>query len=85
MGRARIDRPRHLGKKLLSIRQSLGLSQNGMISAFGMSDTLTQAEISAYELGKRVPPLIILLRYARAISVHVDDLIDDDIALKSPR
>ncbi len=79
MGRARIDRPKNLPKKLLEIRQSLGLSQNGMIAAFGMSESLTQAEISAFENGKRVPPLIILLRYARLFKVHVDDLIDDEI------
>ena len=82
MGRARIDRPKDLSRKLLWIRQSLGLSQNGLIAKFGMLDTLTQAEISAYELGKRVPPLIILLRYARTFKIHVDDLIDDQIKLQ---
>jgi transcriptional regulator with XRE-family HTH domain len=79
MGRARIDRPQKLSSKLLSIRQSLGLSQNGLIAKFGMLESLTQAEISAFEQGKRVPPLLVLLRYARAFNVHVDDLIDDEI------
>lgn len=81
MGRARIDRPKNLAKKLREIRISLGLSQNGLIATFGMSDSLSQAEISAFEQGKRLPPLVVLLRYARAFNVHVDDLIDDEIDL----
>lgn len=81
MGRARIGRPHNLSQKLLQIREALGLSQNRMIAALGMNDSLTQAEISAFELGKRLPPLIVLLRYARAFQIHVDDLIDDEISL----
>lgn len=81
MGRARIGRPRDLSKKLLKIRQALGLSQNGLIAAFGMAGSLTQSEISAFEQGKRLPPLVVLLRYARAFDIHVDDLIDDEIDL----
>ncbi len=46
-----------------------------------MSDSLTQAEISAFEQGKRIPPLIVLLRYARAFEIRVDDLIDDEVDL----
>lgn len=79
MGRARIERPEKLATKLREIRQSLGLSQNGMINALGMSDSLTQAEVSAFEQAKRLPPLLVLLRYARTFEIHVDDLIDDDI------
>ena len=81
MGRASIDRPRHLAAKLLEIRETLGLSQNGMVRKLDLWNQLTQAEISAFELGKRVPPLIVLLRYAKAAQVHVDDLIDDQIEL----
>ena len=83
MGRASIDRPKKMPAKLRQIRESLGLSQNGLIAAYGMSDSLTQSEISAFEQGKRVPPLVVLLRYARAFDIPVDDLIDDEIELKS--
>ncbi len=82
MGRAQIDRPLYLSKKLLAIRESLGLSQNGLIAVFGLRGSLTQSEISAFEKGKRIPSLIILLCYARAGGLHVDDLIDDEINLK---
>jgi hypothetical protein len=37
--------------------------------------------ISDYELGKREPPLPILLRYGRIAGVCVDVLIDDDLDL----
>lgn len=82
MGRASIDRPENLSRKLILIRESMGLSQNGMIHQLGLADSLTQAEISAFERGKRVPPLVVLLRYARAFKVHVDDLIDDEVDLR---
>lgn len=81
MGRASIERPKDLAAKLTAIRHCLGLSQNQMIVKLDLLDKLTQAEISAFELGKRVPPLVVLLRYARAYQVHVDDLIDDEIKL----
>lgn len=82
MGRASIDRPENLSRKLISIRESMGLSQNGMINQLGLSESLTQAEISAFERGKRVPPLIVLLRYARVFGIHVNDLIDDEVDLR---
>ena len=77
MGRARIERPKHLAKKLRAIRESLGLSQNQLINRLGFDGRLTQAEISSFELGKRVPPLIVLLKYAQLRNKPVDDLIDD--------
>ncbi len=81
MGRASIDRPKYLARKLTTIRDSLGLSQNQLIIRLDLAEKLTQAEVSAFELGKRVPPLVVLLRYARAAQIHVDDLIDDETRL----
>jgi transcriptional regulator with XRE-family HTH domain len=83
MGRASIERPKYLARKLMSIRDSLGLSQNQMIVRLDLDEKLTQAEVSAFELGKRVPPLVVLLRYARAAQIHVDDLIDDEVRLQN--
>jgi transcriptional regulator with XRE-family HTH domain len=79
VGRARIDRPRNLSKKLIKIRETLVFSQNELIAALGLTDVLTQAEISAFEREKRLPSLVVLLRYARLFKIHVDDLIDDEI------
>ena len=37
--------------------------------------------ISEYERGKREPSLWVLLAYARAGCIHLEDLVDDDIDL----
>jgi transcriptional regulator with XRE-family HTH domain len=81
MGRASRQRPLHLAEKLLKIRASLGISQNGMIRRLGFTEELTQDYISAYERGVREPPLTILLQYARAANVLVEVLIDDELNL----
>ncbi len=70
-----------LGEKLLRIRLELGLSQNGMLERLGFSEELFRSNVSQYELGTRVPPLPVLLEYARAAGVYVDDLIDDEFEL----
>lgn len=81
MGRATRPRPERLSEKLLHIRTTLGLSQNGMIRRLGLADELTQDYISAYERGVREPPLPVLLKYAQAAGVYVDALIDDEVDL----
>jgi transcriptional regulator with XRE-family HTH domain len=81
MGRAIRPRPKRLPEKLLIIRTTLELSQNGMIRRLGLSDELTQDYISAYERGVREPPLPVLLKYAQAAGVYVDALIDDEVDL----
>lgn len=81
MGRASRPKPVRLAGKLLQIRTALGLSQNGMIRQMGLVDELLREEISLFEHGVRVPPLPVLLGYARAANVYVDALIDDEMDL----
>jgi transcriptional regulator with XRE-family HTH domain len=81
MGRYHRRKPVHLAKKLLHIRQKLGLSQNEMIRRLGLEDEITQSRISGYELGTREPSLLTLLKYARVAEISTDVLIDDDIDL----
>jgi transcriptional regulator with XRE-family HTH domain len=81
MGRYHRTKPKRLAKKLLQIRNALGLSQNGMIKQLGLADELTQSRISGYELGTREPSLPTLLLYARSAGVCVDYLIDDELEL----
>ena len=86
MGRAsRINRyyPKLLGQKLLQIRTTLGLSQNGMLKHLGSPEGLLGTSISAYERGVREPPLILFLEYARSAGVCVDVLLDDEMKLPS--
>ena len=80
MGSAR-PRPQRLAEKLLQIRTALGLSQTGMYKHLGVEDLIDYTKISTYELGKREPPLMILLQYAHAANVYVEALIDDELDL----
>lgn len=81
MGRRPIPRPKRLAEKLASIRKGLGLSQNELINKMGLSEFLVREEVSDFERGKRIPPLRVLLAYARAAGVYVDVLIDDELDL----
>lgn len=70
-----------LAEKLRAIRDALGLSQAEMCKHLGVEELIVPKQISTYELGKREPPLRILLQYARAANVSTDVLIDDDLDL----
>lgn len=79
MARGARLKPKRLAEKLVQIRTTLGLSQNGMIERLGVD--LTQNRISEYETGKGEPPLMVLLRYARVAGVHMEDIVDDEVDL----
>jgi transcriptional regulator with XRE-family HTH domain len=83
MGSAARRKPARLAEKLLGIRTGLNLSQNGMIRRMGFVDELTQAEISMFERGVRVPSLPVLLEYARAANLYLEVLVDDSLGLPS--
>lgn len=80
MGRSPTEKPAKLAKKLIAVREALGLSQSEM--ARKLSNRLSREDISKYERGVRVPPLLVLLKYARAAKVPMDVLVDDDLSLK---
>jgi transcriptional regulator with XRE-family HTH domain len=80
MSNARL-KPKHLGKKLRQIRDALGLSQTEMLKRLGFEEDIWYTQVSAYETGRRVPPPIIILGYARAANVSTDVLIDDELDL----
>jgi transcriptional regulator with XRE-family HTH domain len=52
-----------------------------MLERLGLSDSMHYGRISEYEQDKREPSLITLLAYARAASVHLEDIVDDDFDL----
>lgn len=81
MGKAVRERPARLAEKLLHIRKSLSLSQNGLIRRMGLAGKIVQADISTYEIDQREPPLKVLLAYARAANVSVEAVIDDELDL----
>jgi transcriptional regulator with XRE-family HTH domain len=81
MGRSSRPKPTRLGEKLLQIRVTLGLSQNGMLKHLDLDQELFQGSISGYELGTREPPLPVLLKYAQAAGIWIDVLVDDAVDL----
>ncbi len=83
MGRSYRSRPAKLGKKLRLIRQRLGLTQPELIERLAIKDEpLYPSGISEYENGKREPPLLVLLAYARLAGVSMETLVDDKIGLR---
>lgn len=88
MGREKQYRPAKLAEKLLHIRNRLdgGLSQDDIVRRLGMPEELNRNYISCFERGTRVPPLNVLLAYARIISStgsgeFLEALIDDEMGL----
>lgn len=78
MGHAR-RRPKRLAKKLLQIREALGLSQRGMVERLGVE--MPYKNISKYERDKSEPPIKILLAYSRSVGIPLDNLVDDNVDL----
>lgn len=81
MGTKARHKPERLAEKLLRIREALGLSQNGLIRQMGAEELLAQNTVSEYELGKREPSLLVLLKYAEAAGVCLDVLANDNLDL----
>src|SRR2546425_12371832 len=81
MAGRRLKKSERLGAKLLDIRNGLDLSQSEMLRRLGYEDVLPYNRISDYELSKRVPPLPVVLEYARAASIHLEDIVDDELDL----
>lgn len=74
-------RPRRLAEKLKKIRVDLNLSQSELLERLGFSDVVFQGNVSQYELGRREPPLPVLLAYANIANIYVDVLINDDLEM----
>jgi transcriptional regulator with XRE-family HTH domain len=81
MGARARHKPKRLAAKLRGIREAFGLSQNGMIKRMGAEELMGQNTISEYELGKREPPLLVLLKYAEVAGICLDVLANDKLDL----
>ncbi len=75
-------KPKKLAEKLKKIRVDMDLSQSELLERLGFSDIIFQGNISQYELGRREPPLPILLAYGRLANIPVEYLIDDAISAR---
>ena len=81
MGRKARMKPERLSEKLLQIRLGLGLSQSELLSRLGFEDVMDYRRISEFERGTTEPHLSVVLQYARAAGVHMEDIVDDDLDL----
>lgn len=86
MGRRIRPRALRLNEKLFQIRKAYGLSQSEMISRLGLTDELTQSDISAFEREhgdrwSREPALPHLLCYARFAGIPLEVLVDPELEL----
>lgn len=82
MGSGKRVKPELLGDKLKTIRKKLDLTTEELVIRLDCpSIPLHRASITQYEKGRREPPLIVLLQYARLANVYVDILIDDNLDL----
>ena len=81
MARGARVRPDRLPEKLLQIRLALGLSQSELLRRLGLEDQMDYRRISEFERGTTEPHLLVLLEYARAAGVHMEDIVDDELDL----
>jgi transcriptional regulator with XRE-family HTH domain len=76
---SKAEQPKKLADKLRRIREKLRLSQAGMADAIERHGVKTQrGSIGSFEIGARVPSLLVLLAYAKLARVSTDVLIDDE-------
>lgn len=83
MARGARVRPERLSEKLLQIRLALGLSQSGLLRKLGLEEQMDYRRISEFERGTTEPQLSVVLLYARAAGVHMEDIVDDELDLPS--
>ena len=81
MARGARIRPERLPEKLLQIRAALGLSQSELLRRLGLEEQMDYRRISEFERGTTEPHLTVLLQYARAAGVHMEDIVDDELDL----
>lgn len=81
MGRKARMKPKRLAEKLLHIRLALGLSQSELLRRLGLEDAMDYRRISEFERGTTEPHLSVVLQYARAAGVHMEDIVDDELDL----
>lgn len=82
MGRAPRPRPDRLAEKLLQIRTALGLTQAEMFERLGDTGTrLYVRHIDDYEKDRRIPHLEVVLAYARAAGIMMEQIVDDKLDL----
>jgi transcriptional regulator with XRE-family HTH domain len=73
------DTPQRIAPKLKAIRERLGVSQTGMKQLMNYKGHY--GRISEFETGRRMPPVKVLLSYARAARIPLEEIVDDEMEL----
>lgn len=82
MGRRERIKPERLAEKLKAIRESLDLTAEQLIEDLDCPKIpLHRASITEYEKGRREPPSLVLLAYARLAKIPMEILVDDELDL----
>jgi len=82
MGRKAKPQPERLAEKLKRLRDMLEMGQAPIAKVLTCPESpVMPTHISEFELEKRQPSLITLLRYARLAGISTDLLLDDDLDL----
>lgn len=82
MGRSNRIKPKRLGEKLKTIRESLGLDRKQIIEKLDYKESkLYPQNIWSFEKSEREPNLLILLAYSRLYGISTDVLVDDELDL----
>jgi transcriptional regulator with XRE-family HTH domain len=82
MGRAKQEQPQRIAQKLRQIRQSLGITQEQMAELLEKEGVkVYRGYIGSFEIGERVPSLLITLAYAQVVKIPMETLVDDKLEL----
>jgi len=82
MGRGKQEQPQRIAEKLKQIRLGLGLTQEEMAKRLESHDVkVYRGYVGLYEIGERVPSVLIILAYARIADVAMETLCDDKLDL----
>ena len=82
MGRGKREQPKRISEKVREIRLKMELTQEAMYEALTRQGIkVHRGYVSLYEIGERVPSLLVTLAYAHVAGVSTDLLIDDKLDL----
>jgi len=82
MGRGKQEQPQRIAEKLKRIRLDLGLTQEEMTKRLESHNVkVYRGYVGLYEIGERVPSVLIILAYARIAGVPMETLCDDKLEL----
>ena len=82
MGSAKQEKPQKLAQKLKDIRLTLGFTQDEMAKALKTHGVkMYRGYVGSFEIGARVPSLVVTLAYARIAKVPMEIICDDELDL----